>query len=200
MDFTDNESGDIEVNEAIRKYDERKKFTYADYDKWDDDNRYELIDGFAYMMSAPSIDHQKILVEFIRQFAVFLKGKTCKVFAAPCNVCLFGKGDEEENMVQPDIFIVCDETKLEKKRCNGVPDMVIEILSPSTSRMDLLLKLEKYQEAGVCEYWITDPDAKTVNVHILENGRYVIHSYESDETIGVTVLDGCNITLSDVFE
>jgi len=200
MDYIDNESDDIEVNEAIRKYDESEYYTYDDYEKWDDDKRYELIDGHAYMMSAPSIEHQKILVELIKQFAVFLTGKTCKVFAAPCNVCLNGKGDEEDTVVQPDIFIVCDESKLDKKRCNGAPDMVIEILSPSTSKMDLFVKLKKYQNAGVREYWIADPEAKAVNVHILENGHYVIHPYESDETITVTVLDGCTITLTDVFE
>ena len=77
--------------------------------------------------------------------------------------------------------------------------MVIEILSPSTSRRDLFIKLKKYQNAGVREYWIVDPDAQAVNVHILENGRYVINPYESTETIAVTVLDGCAIALSDVF-
>ena len=151
------------------------------------------------MMSAPTTEHQSILGELHRQFANFLKGKICKVFLAPCDVCLSGLGDEDDTVVQPDLLVVCDESKLDKKRCNGAPDMVIEILSPSTSKRDLFIKLKKYQNAGVREYWIADPDAKAVNVHILENGRYVINSHESDETVAVTVLDGCVITLSDVF-
>jgi len=205
MDITNNDSCENEVSEALRKYNEDKRFTYADYESWDDHDsngnpiRYELIDGIAYMMSAPTTEHQSILGELHRQFANFLKGKTCRVFLAPCDVCLSGLGDEDDTVVQPDLLVVCDESKLDKKRCNGAPDMVIEILSPSTSKRDLFIKLKKYQNAGVREYWIADPDAEAVNVHILENGRYVINSYESDETIAVTVLEGCVITLPDVF-
>ena len=117
-----------EVNEAARKYDRDKRYTYADYESWDDENRYELIDGVVYMMSAPSIEHQGILVELSRQLANFLVGKPCRVFVAPCDVCISGLGDEDDSVVQPDIFVVCDESKLDKKYCNGAPDMVIEIL------------------------------------------------------------------------
>ena len=200
MDFTDENHGDIEVNEAIRKYGEDKLFTYLDYESWDDDERYELIDGIAYMMSAPSMEHQNILGELFKQLAIFLTGKPCRVFVAPCSVCLFGKGDIEKTVVQPDIFIVCNKSILEKKRCNGAPDMIIEILSPSTSKMDLFIKLNNYQKAGVREYWIVDPDTKAVNVHILENGHFTITQYENGDTIAVTVLDGCKITLADVFQ
>ena len=206
MDTTNNGSDEIEVSEALRKYDEDKRFTYADYENWDDLDsngnpiRYELIDGIVYMMSAPSTAHQSILMDLSRQFATFLKGKSCKVFAAPYDVCLNSLGDEDDTVVQPDLLVVCDESKLDKKRCNGAPDMVIEILSPSTSKRDLFIKLKKYQNAEVREYWVVDPDAKAVNAHILENGRYVINSYESNETIAVNVLDGCVITLSDIFD
>ena len=200
MENNDIKSGDSEVNEAIKKYDDDGQFTYADYEKWDDDIRYELIDGHAYMMSAPSMSHQSILIELGRQLANYLKGKPCKVFLAPCDVCLNGLGDKDKDVVQPDAIIICDESIIEKKRCNGAPDMVVEILSPSTSKMDLFVKLKKYQKTGVREYWIVDPDTQTVNVHILENGQYIIKSYEHDKTIAVAVLDGCIITLPDVFE
>ena len=199
VEYKDNETNDIEVHEAIRKYNEDKRCTYADYELWDDDVRYELIDGVAYMMSAPSIEHQSILGELYRQLANFLKGKSCRVFAAPCDVCLTGLGDEDDTVVQPDILIVCDESKLDKKRCNGAPDMTIEILSPSTIRHDLFTKLIKYQKAGVREYWVVDPEDKVVNVYTLENGRYVVTPYESDDVIAVHILDGCNIELSEVF-
>jgi len=200
MDFTNKGPGDTEVSEAVPKYDKDKRYTYADYESWDDDIRYELIDGVAHMMSAPSTAHQIILTELSRQLANFLKGKPCRVFVAAYDVCLNGLGDEDYTVVQPDILVVCDESKIEKRRCNGAPDMVIEILSPSTSKMDLFIKLKRYQIAGVLEYWIADPDAKAVNVHILENGHYVIRSYESDEAIAVNVLDGCVISLPDVFD
>ena len=200
MDFKGPESDNNEVGEALRKYDKDKRFTYSDYESWDDGNRYELIDGIAYMMSAPSTAHQSILIELSRQLANFLKGKKCRVFVAAYDVCLNGLGDEDDTVVQPDILVVCDESKIDKKRCNGAPDMTIEILSPSTTKRDLLTKLVKYQNAGVREYWIVDPDTEIVNVHILENGHYTITSYKNHEAIAVAVLDGCVITLSDVFE
>ena len=199
MDKKNEGTDDVEVNEAVRKYDEDKRYTYADYESWDDGNRYELIDGVAYMMSAPSTAHQSILMELSRQLANFLKGKPCRVFTAPYDVCLSGLGDDDDTVVQPDILVVCVEAKIDKKRCNGAPDFVIEILSPSTIKHDLFTKLMRYQKAGVHEYWIVDPDEKAVKVHVLENGRYVINSYESNYAIAVTVLDGCSIVLSEVF-
>jgi len=200
MDIKNGDLGEIEVNEAVRKYNEDMRYTYADYASWDDDIRYELIDGIPYVMFAPSTAHQSILMDLSRQFAGFLKGKPCRVFAAPYDVCLSGLGDEDDTVVQPDILVVCDESKIDDKRCNGAPDMTIEILSPSTSKRDLLTKLIKYQNAGVREYWIVDPDEEAVKVHILENGLYVISSYESTETVAVSVLDGCKIALPEVFK
>ena len=200
MDYKENDQNDTEVQEAIRKYDEDKRYTYADYESWDDDIRYELIDGIAYMMAAPTAAHQSILGELYRQLANYLKGKSCKVFLAPFDVCLSGLGDEDDTVVQPDVLVICEVSRLDKKRCNGAPDMVIEILSPSTSKRDLFIKLKKYQNAGVREYWIVDPDSKSVNVHILENGHYVITSFEENEAIKVYILDDCVITLTDVFE
>ena len=200
MDTNINERSDSEVGEAVLKYNENGFFTYADYEHWDDGNRYELIDGVAYMMSAPSTAHQSILGELYRQLANYLKGKSCRVFLAPYDVCLTGLGDEDNTVVQPDVLIVCDESKIDNKRCNGAPDMTIEILSPSTSKRDLLTKLVKYQKAGVREYWIVDPDSEIVNVHILKDGHYVISSYENGDIIAVSILDDCNIVLSEVFE
>ena len=151
------------------------------------------------MMSAPSVMHQSISMEFSRQLAAFLVGKPCKVFASPFDVCLSAMGDDDDTVVQPDIVVVCDGSKLDSKRCNGAPDMIIEIISPSTSRHDRIVKLNRYLQAGVREYWIADPDDKAVTVHTLDNGRYIISAYEGTETVSVEVLDGCKITLTDVF-
>jgi len=190
-----------EVNEAVRKYNALgKKLTYADYASWDDDNRYELIDGVVHAMSAPNAAHQRVLVELTRQIANYLVGKPCEVFAAPFDICLMGKGDEDDTVVQPDILVICDERKLENgKYCNGAPDLAIEILSPSTASLDRIKKLNKYLQAGVREYWIVDPVDKNVVVNILKNGKYVISKYVETETLPVNILDNCNISLPDVF-
>jgi len=190
---------ELEVKEAVKKYDQNKRYTYADYAGWDDDERYELIDGEVYAMSAPSTAHQSICMELSRQFANFLVGKQCKVFASPFDICLNGKGDEDDTVVQPDIIIICDESKLDKKRLNGAPDLAIEILSPSTASRDRIVKLNRYLKAGVREYWIVDPEIEGITVNTLENGKYVVSAFESSETIPVSILEGCNISLPDVF-
>ena len=192
----------MEVEETARKYERAERpgrYTYADYASWDDENRYELIDGVAFIMSAPSTVHQRILTEMLRQLANFLYGKQCEVFIAPFDVCLNARGDDDDTVVQPDILVICDDSKLDKKRCNGAPDLVIEIVSPSSSRHDRFKKLNKYLYAGVREYWIVDPDDKILTVHVLEDSKYVIGAYGSDDSVPVNVLEGCEINLSEVF-
>jgi len=189
----------MEVKETAKKYKQHEQLTYADYAGWDDENRYELIDGRAYMMAAPSVAHQRIAREILLQLGSHLRDKPCEVFIAPFDVCLSGRGDDDDTVVQPDIIVICDKAKLDKKRCNGAPDFIIEIVSPSSSSHDRLTKLNKYLLAGVREYWIVDPDDKGVSVHVLENGKYFVSAHESTETINVNVLDGCKIVLPDVF-
>ena len=189
----------MEVSEAIKKYDPKRPYTYADYVTWDDDLRCELIDGDIVVMDAPSTDHQRVLVEMSRQLANFLVGKPCEVLVAPFDVCLFGKGDEDTTVVQPDILVICDHSILDEKRCNGAPDLVIEILSPSTSKHDKHRKHNNYMRAGVREYWMVDPDRESVDVCIFERENFFGY-YERDETIPVYVLDGFEISLRDVFK
>ena len=112
---------------------------------------------------------------------------------------LNGAGSDDDTVVQPDLVVICDRSKIDDKGCNGAPDMVIEILSPSTARHDKLVKFQLYQNAGVREYWIVDPDTKTVQAHVLESGRYFTAAYGDADTAPVYVLDGCTINLTDVF-
>ena len=188
----------MEVNEALPEY---KRYTYEDYCSWDDDKLWELIDGMPYAMAAPSQRHQEILLQLGRMIGNFLVGKTCKVFVAPFAVRL-NEAYGDDTVLLPDLLVVCDMAKLDGKCCVGAPDMAIEILSPSTAVRDRVIKLKRYLNAGVREYWIVDPDSRTISVHLLMDRQYVIsaYAYGEDAAVPIHVLDGCTIDLTEVFE
>ena len=188
---------DSEIREALVDY--KKQYTYSDYLTWDDDRRWELIDGYPYMMSAPNRRHQEILGGLYLQLANYLKGKPCKVYMAPFDVRL--NADTLDNtVVQPDLLIVCDREKLNDAGCTGAPDMVAEILSPSTSRYDQTLKFNTYLKFGVKEYWVINPDDKILAVHILKDNNYITHAYSDTDTAPVRILKDCAINLAEIFE
>ena len=175
-------------------------YTYADFLEWDENVRAELLDGEVVMMAPPLRRHQGNLTKLLYQIEDFLQGKPCKVYAAPFAVRLFPKKNKSDTTVfMPDLVVVCDEKKLDDQGCNGAPDLVIEIISPSTASYDRVYKFRKYQNAGVKEYWIVDPELKNVQVCILENSRYIITMYDETETAPVSVLKGCRINLPAVF-
>ena len=180
-------------------------FTYADYLADVSNDRYELLDGKIVMQAAPSSVHQEISMELSRQFANYLVGKKCRVYHAPFDVRLFEKeGDSPNNVYtvfQPDISVVCDRKKIDNRGCKGAPDLVIEILSPSTAGRDWISKLNQYRKAGVREYWIVDPENQSVMVFLPDsNGSFKLHEdYNRKDVAKVNVLDGCFIELSKVF-
>ncbi|GHV55123.1 hypothetical protein AGMMS49579_17170 [Spirochaetia bacterium] len=179
---------------------EDQHYTYADMLEWDESLRAEIIDGEVYMMAPPARFHQEISSELHGQLWTFLKGKPCKVYPAPFGVRLFPNDDlSDDTVVEPDIVVVCDHSKLDDRGCNGAPDLVIEILSPSNTQRDRIVKFRKYLAAGVREYWVVDPGQKTAEVHILNNGQYVTTVYDAADEVPVTVLPGCSIKLGDVF-
>ena len=183
---------------ALKKEDEY--YTYSDVLEWDEDFRAELFDGEIVMMAPPSSKHQQVSMELSFQIRSFLEGKTCKIFAAPFAVRLFPKKDHSDDTVfEPDIVVVCNPEKLDEKGCNGPPDLVIEIVSPSSAKYDRIYKFRKYQKAGVREYWVVDPEAKFVEVYILENGRYLASGFEEPEKAPVFVLEDLEIDLQAVF-
>lgn len=184
---------------------EEGKYSYADYLTWPEDERWEIIDGIAYMQATPSPAHQLISGELYRQFANYLQGKPCKVYPAPFCVRLT-KGDEKKNedikkVVEPDITIVCDKSKIDERGCNGSPDLIIEVMSPSSIKNDRVIKFNKYEKAGVKEYWIVEPDGKLVSVFALQrNGRYGRPDiYTEDEKVKVSIFPDLIIDLSSVF-
>jgi Uma2 family endonuclease len=181
------------------------RYTYGDYLTWDDGERWELIDGVPYNMSpAPARRHQGILMDLSRQFATYLLDKPCKAYPAPFDVRL-PEGDEADEaiatVVQPDLVIVCNPDKLDDKGCRGAPDLVVEILSPSTSGKDLKQKFNLYEQRGVREYWIVDPSGGTVMVFRLgKDGRYGRPEVYSDEDAApVGIFDDLVIDLRTVF-
>jgi Uma2 family endonuclease len=185
------------MNSALK---EEEYYTYADYLEWDTDERYELIDGIPYLMSpAPTPVHQEIHAELMRIIGNFLHKKPCKVFSAPFDVRLDADGDDD-TVVQPDVLVICDKNKIDSRGCVGAPDMVIEITSPSTGNRDHGIKLERYLDAGVKEYWIADPESKTVQVYIpLDHNRVDMQRYNATDVISGTVLQGLQINLQEVF-
>ncbi|MCL2064500.1 MAG: Uma2 family endonuclease [Candidatus Cloacimonetes bacterium] len=176
----------------------KELYTYEDYLTWDDDVRYELIDGVPYALAAPSPIHQDICRELSLIIGNFLKGKSCKMYFAPIDIRLNADTDDSD-VFQPDIVVICDKTKFDKQSYNGTPDFIIEITSPSTNRRDRFVKYHKYLQAKVPEYWIIDPDNRTVSVFILENGRYMHSIFGGTEKLISSVLDGCEIDLAEVF-
>ena len=177
----------------------KKKYTYADYLTWDDDKRCELIDGEVYMLAAPSSTHQEIFGNLFLELGNYLKGKNCKVYPAPYDVRLNAEA-EDDTVVQPDISVICDPSKIEERGCKGAPDMVIEILSPSTTRHDQVVKLNQYCKAGVREYWLVDPERRQVQINLLKDGMYINRGYYGDtDTVSVNILDDCQINLADIF-
>ena len=188
-------------------------YTFAACLTWGANERTEIINGEsgieiikwdAVMMAPPSRTHQEVSGALFAQLYAFLEGKKCRVYSAPFAVRLFEKdGDTPEDvdtMVEPDISVVCDSSKLDDAGCKGAPDLVMEILSPSTMRHDRFTKFNLYQRAGVREYWIVDPSSKSVQVFVLEAGNYKAQDFGTvGDIIKVNVLDGCFIELSKVF-
>ncbi len=180
-------------------------YTYSDYLKWTDDNRYELIDGQVYIMTAaPYRQHQKVSGELFRQISMYLFDKECEVYAAPFDVRLpqADVRDEDINtIVQPDIVVVCDNDKLDKRGARGAPDLVIEIISPSSASRDRKIKRDLYERHGVKEYWLVNYIEKTVEVYLLNEDKMYSKPavYLEEDKVPVTILSDLEIELSYVF-
>ena len=180
-------------------------YTYADYLRWPDDERWELIGGIAYNMTpAPSTTHHRVSRELFFQFVGHLKGKKCEVFNAPFDVRLPAPGESDltaSTVVQPDLVVVCDPAKLDEQGCKGAPDLVVEILSPATAAKDLKEKFVLYERVGVEEYWIVHPVEKAVTVYRRgPEGLYGRPSvYTAGDRVPVGFLPELEIDLAMVF-
>ena len=188
-----------EFNKDEHSYTRQGHYTVKDYYDLPDDQRVELIDGVIYDMSAPYYIHQLIITNIVYQLMDYADRSShdCDVLAFPLDVQL---DCDDRTMVQPDIVILCDQKKNTNRCIYGAPDFVLEVLSPSTRRKDLVLKLNKYMNAGVREYWIVDPDDCTVTVYDFEGGRYPLR-YSFDDEVPANISGGeCRICLSRIKE
>ena len=175
---------------------EKRKFTYADYKSWPDDERWEVIDGEAYNMTpAPVLNHQRVLGNLHALFHAFFKGKPCRPFVAPTDVVL-----DDFNVVQPDLLVICDPNKITEANIQGAPDFVVEILSPSTKLKDKREKKALYERFGVREYLIVYPEDEMVEQFRLVDGRYLSNVFNWDQKLPLFAFPDLELQLWDVFE
>ncbi|GMQ24005.1 Uma2 family endonuclease [Algoriphagus sp. oki45] len=191
------------VNEPDLEY---GLYSYADYLTWKINDMMELIRGKAYKWAAaaPGMSHQKVSVRLTYLLHEHLKSKKCQVFHAPFDVRLpvkSIKNKDIDTVLQPDLCVICDESKLDEAGCIGAPDLVVEILSPGNNRKELKLKYEVYEESGVKEYWIIHPNEQTLLIYTLINGKYQpSHLYTSGDEVESKWVEGFRLNLSEIFE
>jgi Uma2 family endonuclease len=191
------------VVENFSDLDLTKTYTYSDYLLWKFSERVELIKGFILKMSpAPSRKHQTISQNINQYFLNFFENYTCNVYVAPFDVRLpIPSAKKDTTVVQPDLCIICDEYKLDDRGCNGAPDLIVEILSPNNSKHDVDTKFNLYQESGVKEYWIVEPEERIVLVYTLRNEEYIgLKPFSEGQIIKSPLFSEMQITVDDVFK
>ena len=189
------------VKESAPYYAGKKQgeYTIDDYYSLPDDQRVELIDGVFYDMTTPLSVHQLIAVEICHKLRAYIESKkgNCLAFDCPVDIQL---DCDDKTMVQPDVFVICDRDKITRRGIFGAPDFVIEILSKSTKQKDMFIKLTKYKNAGVREYWMVDPEKKIVLVYDFQNDDDV-KIYGFDAKVPVSIFDGdCQIDFREVYD
>ena len=185
---------------------DNKKYTYADYLGWENDVNAEVINGEIISMTpSPTPKHQDVVDELSAEFKMYLRGKKCMSFSAPMDVCLFAnKNTKREHItdwVQPDLLVVCDESKIGDKNIFGAPDLIVEVLSPSTARNDRLIKFHSYEKAGVKEFWIVDPYNMSVELYTLDGVTYKQTAiFGKDDLLTVGIFPELKIDLTNIFK
>lgn len=180
------------------------EYTYSDYLKFEFDEMVELIRGKIFKMSpAPSTTHQRISGAIFFQLFSYFKVNSCSLFSAPTDVVLPIPNvpkKKSTTVVQPDIFVICDPSKVEEKCVYGVPDLVIEILSRHTRKKDIQLKHEVYQESGVREYWIVFPKDEIIDIFVLEDCKFVLKSrHAGNEVFTSHIFPDLKVDTNDIF-
>jgi prevent-host-death family protein len=195
------------VHEEGKRYDSIRRVSYEEYLELvnSSDQRYELIDGEVYLLASPSFSHQVVVNEIAWHFNNYFRGKSCRSLTAPLDVRLFGfatKFEEYPNVVQPDIVVICDEEKVsEDNKYEGIPTLIVEVLSPTTKGKDMATKLCLYMKSGILEYWIVDQVNKSVMQYYFNQKREIdsVHFLREVDTIKSAVFNGLKIRVEDMF-
>lgn len=185
----------------INQLDPNGTYTYADYLLWKFKERVELFKGKILEMSpGPARKHQDVSGNIYLKLGNFFKNKKCKLYSAPFDVRFPNKSDDNiYTVVQPDLCVICDMEKLDDRGCLGAPDLIIEILSPGNSKREMKYKLDLYEEAGVREYWIVDPNTESIFINILENGKYTTKKPIVEDEIVSYIFPNLKIHTSEIF-
>ena len=184
---------------AVYQAKRQGEYTLEDYYALPDNVRAELIDGELFIMEAPTSIHQAIITEIWESFRAYIRSQNgmCMPFAAPLDVQL---DCDDRTMLQPDVLVICDRSKVIKRCIYGAPDLVVEILSPSTRSKDMFLKLNKYKNAGVREYWVVDPDKKQIIVYDFQHDDNV-SIYGFEDCVPVGIFDGqCSVDFREIYD
>ncbi|AEK23102.1 hypothetical protein Ccan_09840 [Capnocytophaga canimorsus Cc5] len=188
----------------INQLDLNKTYSYADYLLWKFKERVELFRGKILKMSpAPSTKHQIISGNIHFELKLHFKEQACKLFSAPFDVRIPKQSLEDKDIfsvVQPDLCIICDLSKLDERGCIGAPDLVVEILSPSNSKKEMKEKFQLYEESGVKEYWIIDPNQESALVNVLENGKYHTQNPIVDDDVNSIIFPNLKIHTDEIFK
>jgi Uma2 family endonuclease len=177
-------------------------YYYSDYLQWTFEGMVELINGKIFkMVPAPSTKHQRISLNLAIEIGNYLKKEACKLFVAPFDVRLskFKEDKLIDSVVQPDLCIICDPTKIDEKGCNGAPDMIIEILSPFSEERDRNLKFELYEKNAVKEYWIVQPNHEKISVFDLNNGKFDLRGIYTNKDFVELKTIGLLLDLNEIF-
>jgi Uma2 family endonuclease len=190
----------------INELDFAKTYSYADYLTWRFQERLEIFKGRLFKMSpAPSTSHQKVSMKLTKFILQKFSNHPCNLFAAPFDVRLLDKkkstnDSEIFTVVQPDLCVICDENKLDQRGAFGAPDLVIEILSPGNSKKELKYKYDLYEEAGVLEYWIVNPEDKTFLIYVLRDNQFIgIHPLIEEDQIKSPLFPQLDFVLEEIF-
>jgi len=194
----------LRTNMLFSDLDLNKVYSYADYYSWKLEERVELIKGKVFKMSpAPNFMHQELVGRFYLQLANHLHGNSCKVMLSPFDVRFPRKTKNDQDIItvlQPDLCVVCDISKLDERGCLGAPDVVIEILSRATTKRDLKFKYEVYEEAGVKEYWVVSPGEQTLTIYTNIDGKFnPSRQYVSGDTVVSSVLSDLSLNMTAIF-
>lgn len=195
------------IHEESKGFRPTRKISYDEYMELveSSDQRYELIDGEVYLLASPGFNHQVAVNEIAVRFYDYFRDKPCRSLTAPLDVRLFGfatKFEEDPNVVQPDIMVICDLEKVgEDNKYRGVPTLIVEVLSPSTRGKDMAIKLRLYMKSGVREYWIADPAQKAITRYSFSKERDIedMRTFTAVEAISSSAFEGLELSLNEIY-